>query len=310
MKRGYNCICGDVSLVLIASLGLSLGLGGQAFGQTCTNDAGTGVLPENESCALDENDDTVNGGCNSDPDVFTIVPSLPAVYCGSVSNHNNSSTCAVDLDCASACAEDLDCPAGDVCIDTDNDQVPDSCSGPGQATCDVNGICVGGNEPIINRRDTDWYRVSAADLALADVDGNGVVQVTSDVVGEAGLDLVTFLITGDFDATCTASVEANVGCWDSTGGTGGTQSSNVIVLSENPDGVVVFVAPGLCTGGDELQPPLVMSSFSSRAHDSFSCRSPVPASFVHVWPNAWPAKPIERPSDAISTRPTSPQIQL
>ena len=252
MKRGYNCICGDVSLALIASLGLSLGLGGQAFGQNCTNDAGIGDLPENESCALDENDDTVNGGCNSDPDVFTIVPALPAVYCGNVSNHNNSSTCIEDLECASACAEDLDCPAGDVCIDTDGDQVPDSCSGPGQATCDVpNGICVGGNEPIINRRDTDWYRVSAADLALADTDGNGVVQVTSDLVGEPGLDLVTFLIGIDLSkgADCFTEIFDNVGCWDSTGGNGGTQAANVVILSENPDGVVVFVAPGLCSGG-------------------------------------------------------------
>ncbi len=220
MNRSCTCICGDVGLVLIASLGLSLGFAGEAFGQECTNDAGTGQFAEGENCVLDNNDDTTNGGCNSELPVFTLVGALPVTYCG------NAATMLVDRTCAASCEIDTDCPVGDTCVDTDDDMVPDSCSGPaqelrcrsacamdsdcpvgdtcedtsnppdgipdrcagpGQGVCDVpGGVCVGLNQPNVISRDTDWYLVSQQLLMDADMagDGNGVVRILSSVTGE------------------------------------------------------------------------------------------------------------------------------
>ena len=181
----------EIGLCTLVMTAAATGVHGQ-----CTNDAGAGDVDENELCLLDDDVDTTNGGCNSSPPVFTVVPNLPVTFCGTASTYD---------------------------VDTTGDGFPDT-----------------------SIRDTDWYRISSAQLLLGDTDGNGVVRIISDVIGEPGLDLVTILITGDFDATCTASVEANVGCWDSTGG---TPASNVVVIADNPGGVVVFVATGLCSGG-------------------------------------------------------------
>jgi len=198
----------------------ALAHGSSAWGQ-CSNDAGAGDTAEGEACPLDEADDTTNGGCSSTPPVFTDVATdggLPRTYCGSVSNYNKTKTCD----------EDGDCPAGD--------------------TCNLGtGLCEGPSQPSVNRRDTDWYLVSAAELTAADTDGNGTVRVTSAVTGEAGLDLVTFFITIDNPVFCNASVVFSVGCWDSNGG-GQTIASTVITISEEPAGVIVFVAPGMCSG--------------------------------------------------------------
>ena len=46
MNRSCKCICGDVSLALIASLGLSLGFAGESF-------AG-GPVAEGEGCNMNE----------------------------------------------------------------------------------------------------------------------------------------------------------------------------------------------------------------------------------------------------------------
>ena len=97
MNRRCNCICGDVSMVLIASLGLSLGLSGQAFGQVCSNDAGAGNTAEGEVCITNNVDDVTNGGCNSSPPVFTDVEAdggLPRIYCGSASTLLANRSCA------------------------------------------------------------------------------------------------------------------------------------------------------------------------------------------------------------------------
>ena len=150
--------------------------GSSVWGQ-CSNDAGAGDTPEGEVCPTDLYDDTTNGGCNSSPPAFTDVASdggLPRTYCASVANYNNTTACTVDGDC------------------------PDD-------NCDIGtGLCLGESEPAVNRRDTDWYLLSAAQLAAGDTDGNGTVRVTSAVTGEAGLDLVTFFITVDSLVDCNA----------------------------------------------------------------------------------------------------------
>ena len=225
MNRRCNCICGDVSLVLIASLGLSLGFAGESFAQ-CSNDAGAGNTAENEGCNMDEDNDTTNGGCNSSPPVFTNVAAdggLPRTYCSNTASYNLTQTCV----------DDAGCPAGDVCnVGT--------------------GLCEGPSQPSINRRDTDWYLISQAALMAADTDGNGTVRLQSSVVGEAGLDLVTFFLTFDNVVDCNASVAANIGCYNASGQDGFDLGTNlaeqVFTISENPSGLIVFVAAGLCTG--------------------------------------------------------------
>ena len=234
MKRSCNCICGDVSLVLIASLGLSLGFAGQAFGQ-CTNDVGNGDRVEDtfllpgvaEGCNVDEDVDTTNGGCNSSPPVFTDVTTdgggLPVTYCSNTANYNNTQDCE----------DDAGCPAGDVC----NVKA---------------GLCEGPSQPSINRRDTDWYLIPQSELTLADTDGNGTVRIITDPIGEDGMDLVTFFITLDNLVDCNASVESSVGCFNSSGQVnfdlGQNPAQHVFTISEHPSGIVVFVAHGLCTG--------------------------------------------------------------
>ena len=221
MNRRCTCICGDVSLVLIASLGLSLGFAGESFAQ-CSNDAGNGDTAEGEGCNMNEDNDTTNGGCNSSPPVFTLVTvdgGLPRTYCSTAANYDNTQPCE----------DDAGCPAGDVCNLK-------------------SGLCEGPSQPSINRRDTDWYLISQDELTAADTDLNGVVRLLSAPTGEAGLDLVTFFITIDDTVSCIAAVVGDTGCWDSTGGGGQTVGTYLATISENPAGVIVFVAPGMCSG--------------------------------------------------------------
>jgi len=279
MNRSCTCICGDVGLVLIASLGLSLGFAGEAFGQ-CTNDAGAGETAEGEACTLDDNVDATNGGCNSSPPVFTLVEEdggLPRTYCGNAATMLVSQTCAAScemdsdcpdgdtcedtdgdkipdsctgpaqqLRCRSTCAMDSDCPAGDTCEDTNDDGIADRCAGPGQSVC-VDGVCEGANQPSIVSRDTDWYLVSNQELIDADTDGNGAVRIQSSVTAEAGLDLTTFIFSLDNTVDCnTTGIIGSSGCWDSTGGTGLTPALAVLTISEHPAGIIVFVGTGEC----------------------------------------------------------------
>ena len=218
---GRRCLVPLTAIVAAATFSH----GSSAWGQ-CSNDAGAGDTDEGEACLLDETDDTTNGGCNSSPAVFTDVAAdggLPRTYCSSASNYNKTETCD----------EDGDCPAGD--------------------TCNIGtGLCEGPSQPSVSRRDTDWYLISQAELTLADTDGNGTVRIISSPVAETGIDLVTFFITVDDLVTCTASVESSVGCYNSSGQIGfdpGTNAAqHVFTISENPSGIIVFVAPGLCTG--------------------------------------------------------------
>ena len=110
---------------LLASAGVALGLASWTYGQ-CKNDCGVGDVEEGEPCLVDLDEDTTNGGCNSDPIVF------------------GSASC-VDIICGTASTYD---------IDTNGDGMPDT-----------------------DARDTDWYLMDADELAAADADGNGVVQI-------------------------------------------------------------------------------------------------------------------------------------
>jgi hypothetical protein len=206
----------------------TIAYGSPAWGQ-CSNNAGAGDTAEGEACPLDETNDTTNGGCNSTPPVFTQVAldgGLPRTYCSQAANYDNIQTCV----------DDAGCPAGDLCnVGT--------------------GLCEGPSQPSVNRRDTDWYMISQAELLAGDTDGNGTVRVTSAVTGEAGLDLVTFFITVDNLVDCNASVGTSTGCWNATGAgdnaifpLGQHVASEVFTISENPAGLVVFCAPGECDG--------------------------------------------------------------
>ena len=144
---------------------------------------------------MDPGEDTTNGGCNSDPDVFAPVVFGPGecsvIICGSGSTYDR---------------------------DTNGDGIPDS---------DV--------------RDTDWYLVDAATLALADEDGNGEVLIRSTVTAE--FPAVTFIVALG-DPACTSP--AVVGQWgfsDPFCGTGDSAEFTVI-LADHPNGIVAFVAPG------------------------------------------------------------------
>jgi len=220
--NGRRCLTHLTAIVAAATIAH----GSSAWGQ-CSNDAGAGDTPEGEICPADFYDDTTNGGCNSSTPAFTDVAAdggLPRTYCASVANYNRTTTCTVDDDC------------------------PDG-------NCDVGtGLCLGVNEPAVNQRDTDWYRLSAAELAAGDTDGNGTVRINSAVTGEAGLDLVTFFLTVD-TPDCIASVQNSIGCWNGTGSgdnanfpLGQTVAEDVFIVSENPFGIIVFVAPGRCSG--------------------------------------------------------------
>ncbi len=216
---------------IVAAATFSHGL--PAWGQ-CSNDAGAGDTAEGEVCPADLYEDTTNSGCNASPPVFTDVAAdggLPRTYCSSGSTYKRTRTCDEDGDCP-----DMLC-VGD--------------PKPGDGVDE--GLCVGVSEPSVPTRDTDWYLVSQAQLTAADTDGNGTVRITSAVTGEmsgpgVGIDLVTFVITVNNLVDCNASVSGSVGCWDSTGGNGQTIASEVITISEEPSGVIVFVAPGGCNG--------------------------------------------------------------
>jgi hypothetical protein len=231
---------------------VSFAMGSWAYGQ-CSNDAGAGDKPEGETCLVDLDDDTVNGGCNGTPAVFTTLDTADFTtgfvdLCGIGSNYNVNTSCTTDADC----------DPGETCVD---------------------GGCTGGDEPAANRRDTDWYLVTQAAMTAHDADSNGVVQVNSTYVNSE-LDLVTFLIgiTDPSGGTCDSTVLSSVGCnalggeacdvnadcpsgdcvGDPVPGDGNADgicaadnvtATETLIIADYPNGVVVFASPGQCSGG-------------------------------------------------------------
>ena len=92
-----------------------------------------------------------------------------------------------------------------------------------------------------NFRDTDWYLISQDDLLAADLDGNGVVQVTSTLFSE--FDGVTFFLSLG-DPTCVPS--GGVGSTGFSGPfcAGGDPAVYTLVIAEHPNGVAAFVSSG------------------------------------------------------------------
>ncbi|MHC4220354.1 MAG: hypothetical protein ACYSU7_18080 [Planctomycetota bacterium] len=212
MNREHVGTGGAAAWAACVALGVA-----HAVPDPCANDAGPGNVAEGEACLVDHDDDTVNGGCNSDPVVFVTLATADFIngvadICGSASNY----------DLNAACDTDADCDAGESCVD---------------------GECQGGDEPSVNRRDTDWYLIPVSVLADHDTDGNGVVGIRSSFAG-AELEMVTFLIgLTDPAGGCDADVLEEVGC-----SALGEDAEQALVITDHLDGVVVFAAPGECSG--------------------------------------------------------------
>ena len=147
-----------------------------------------------------------------------------------------------------------DVPEGEVCA---GDNYVDSTNGGcnsvpsvfGEATCGVT-ICGSSSnfdttgDGQSNSRDTDWYLISAVELANADADGNGVVQIRSTLTSE--FDGVTFFIA--FDPDCgSLTFPGSVG-FSGTNCAGGVPAVATLILDEHPAGVVVFVSTGASDG--------------------------------------------------------------
>ncbi len=91
-----------------------------------------------------------------------------------------------------------------------------------------------------NSRDTDWYLISAAELAAADTDNNGVVQFQATLTSE--FDGVTFFIA--FDPDCgSLAFPGSIG-FSGASCAGGEPAVATLILDEHPAGVVVFVSTG------------------------------------------------------------------
>ncbi len=213
------------SLALLAALAMVAA--SPAWGD-CTNDAGTGDIAEGEACLVDLATNNADDGCNLTPNLFHEIPDAELAdgqvsICGTASNYNTIDACDTNADCG-----DGDCQG---------DPVP----GDGNPQ----GTCVGPSEPSVNRRDTDWHRISAAALAAADTDGNGVVQITSHVVSE--FDAVTFFVWIGDPACSSITVIDGVGCFDAGPDTA-VDAGETAIISDHPNGIVLFVAPGMCDG--------------------------------------------------------------
>ncbi len=213
------------SLALLASLALASAPA--ALGD-CANDAGSGDIAEGEPCLLDLATNHTDEGCNLTPILFHEIPDAEladgqVTICGTASNYNLVDTCDTNADCADG-----------------------NCQGdPNPGDGNPQGTCVGPSEPSSNRRDTDWHRISASALAAADADGNGVVQITSHVVSE--FDAVTFFISIG-DPVCSPFLVLNaVGCFDAGPNTS-IDAVETVTVADHPNGVVAFVAPGMCNG--------------------------------------------------------------
>ncbi len=197
----------------------------------CSNDVGFGDIPEGEVCLVDLGQPfpgPVTDGCNLVPNLFNAIPDSEfldgmVVICGIASNYNSIDTCDVNADCP------------------DNNCVGDPQPGNGIPQ----GQCQGPSEPSVNRRDTDWHRISAAALAAADFDGNGVIQLHSDVNSE--FNSVTFFVSLGNPTCATVTVLNGTGCGGPQAGAP-AQAVETIEIDQHPNGIVAFVAPGLCSG--------------------------------------------------------------
>ncbi len=110
------------------------------------------------------------------------------------------------------------------------------------AVCGTSSTWITGDPPVAHR-DTDWHRISFAALDAADADGNGVVQITSHIVSE--FDSVTYFVSIG-DPICAAVTVLNaIGCG---GPQGSADAARTIIINDHPNGLVAFVAPGMCNG--------------------------------------------------------------
>ena len=126
----------------------------------------------------------------------------------------------------------------------------------GEASCGT-AICgtvstydfdVDGDGKLDQIRDLDWYRLSPTELAAADTDGNGVVQIQATLTSEFPGVLFLAGLQGDDPAGCDStptfdSANSTPGC----GAAGVAQAA--VILADNPNGVVVIVSTGDADGG-------------------------------------------------------------
>ncbi len=157
---------------------LTLGLSSSTYGQDC----GVGDVTSTEPCLETEEDDTINGGCNSTPAVFE------AANVGGTINGTVST------------------------------RVFDGVDG----------------------RDTDWYLVTAAELAAADVDGNSIVRISHSGSSEAP---VALFIVALGDTPCGEGEAVIIG---TTGFAGpdcvdGDPSEAYIDINDHPHGIAYWI---------------------------------------------------------------------
>ncbi len=225
MDSRRSCVCRGLAA-------LSVCIAAPARAGSCVNDAGAGDIAEGEVCLVDLGQPPpgpVTDGCNLLPNTFHEVPDAELAdgmiaICGIASNYNANEPCDTNLDCLDG-----------------------NCQGdpnPGDGIAE--GICVGPSEPSVNRRDSDWHRISAAALAALDVDGNGVVQIHSLVLSE--FDSVTFMVSIGNPTCATVTVLNSVGCGGPQTAGNPVEAIETIELDNHRNGMVVFVAPGMCSG--------------------------------------------------------------
>ncbi len=135
------------------------------------------------------------------------------------------------------------------CVAVDGDRVNDGCNlaiPAFQTVAAPATVCGRGSTLAAGAsRDTDWFLITPANLAAADLDDNGIVQVSSAL--ESEFPGVTFVVALG-DALCEAvAVIGQIGF--SPGGCGAGDNAKVtIVIADHPNGVVVFVGTGNADG--------------------------------------------------------------
>ncbi|MCH7848540.1 MAG: hypothetical protein IIB53_09280 [Planctomycetes bacterium] len=147
-----------------------------------------------------------------------------------------------------------DVPEGEVCagdhyVDTTNGGCNSDPDIFGDAFCDVIICGTSSNfdttgDGQSNSRDTDWYLISAAELAAADTDNNGVVQFQATLTSE--FDGVVFFIA--FDPDCDSLAFPGTTGFSGADCAGGESAVATLILDEHPAGVVVFVSTGESDG--------------------------------------------------------------
>ena len=184
--------------------GICLGLGAAlALGLSSWaygQDCGAGDISSTEACLGDEGIDT-NGGCNEDIPVFE-----PANVGGSISG-----TVSTFLETGD-CELDTDCSKGEACID---------------------GMC------LVDQRDTEWFLITQAEMMDLDLDGNGVIRLSSSAFSEAPIALFILSI-GAVGLCDSASILGDIG-FAGPDCAGGKPSGATIIIDEHPNGIVFWV---------------------------------------------------------------------